>query len=66
METDAGHPDLLKLAVEMLTSINEKPNFLNTREASLTEVECVKRGEFSVAAFSLNARLTEVIASLET
>ena len=50
----------------MLTTIDEKLNFLGIKEASHAEAECNKRDESSAAVISLNARLNAVFTSEAT
>ena len=66
METDAGRQDLVTLAVQMLATIDGKLDSLLTKEASLSDAECNKQNEFSVAAFPFNERLHAVLTSQET
>ena len=66
MENDTRRHDLVKLAVQMFTTIDDRIRLFGIKEASLTESGCNKRNEFSVTAHALDAWLNAVLTSQET
>ena len=63
LENGAEGQQLLALAAHLLTSIDEKIDFLLDTDASLTETERAERNKFYGFACNLNAKLFGIMAS---